>query len=136
MENQAKNHFFLALFRTYSGAIPTQSGSIVNLEMLATRVPTSQNKALKRACRVSVDLVSGHRQAQRGRLKCEKWEEQDSNLRRLSQQIYSLSRLTASVPSRNLIVSSCDVSLRETLQQITVRNKLSLIVLSNTQSSL
>ena len=30
----------------------------------------------------------------------EKWEEQDSNLRSLRQQIYSLSRLTASVPSR------------------------------------
>ena len=31
------------------------------------------------------------------------WEEQDSNLRRHSQQIYSLSRLTASVPSRIFI---------------------------------
>ena len=29
-----------------------------------------------------------------------KWEEQDSNLRRLSQQIYSLPRLTASVSSQ------------------------------------
>ncbi len=35
-----------------------------------------------------------------------KWEEQDSNLRRLSQQIYSLSRLTASVPSRGDFVKN------------------------------
>ena len=32
----------------------------------------------------------------------EKWGEQDSNLRRLSQQIYSLPRLTASVPPQTL----------------------------------
>ena len=31
------------------------------------------------------------------------WEVQDSNLRRLSQQIYSLSRLTASVTSQALV---------------------------------
>ena len=33
-----------------------------------------------------------------------KWGEQDSNLRRQSQQIYSLSRLTASVPPRFFLV--------------------------------
>ncbi len=48
----------------------------------------------------------------------EKWEEQDSNLRRLSQQIYSLSRLTASVPSRDDFVKnprSLFLSLRVSL---------------------
>lgn len=59
-------------------------------------------------------------------LRCEAlWGEQDSNLRRLSQQIYSLPRLTASVSPRILFEPNLRFELRTPRLQITCSDQLS-----------
>ena len=97
-----KNKFFWLYSGLYLTLLQLNQGSFGVWEILATRVPTSARKVLEkglsRLSRSGSRLSPGPKRTPES----EKWEEQDSNLRRLSQQIYSLSRLTASVPSRNL----------------------------------
>ena len=53
------------------------------------------------------------------------WGEQDSNLRRLCQQIYSLPRLTASVSPRYFFEPNLRFELRTPRLQITCSGQLS-----------